>query len=145
LTEDPQRTGGDERAPSWPLLALTGCVAVAALSVLLAAVDGPPYLSLSSLSPWIVVFAAAVFAALFAVPFAVNRLIVAADPSRAEGWERAMLVWGAVALVSLGLGGAMIAVGGFSPARSLDDAVGLLLVIEAGMVVLVLLAWILAG
>jgi hypothetical protein len=124
----------------WSLRALAGGLGVAAISVLLAAADGPPYLSLSSLSPWIVVFAA-----FFAVPFAVNRLTVAADPSRAEAWERAMLVWGAVALVSLGLGGAMIAVGGFSPARSLDDAVGLLLVIEAGMVVLVLLAWILAG
>jgi hypothetical protein len=70
---------------------------------------------------------------------------VAADPTRAEGWERAMLLWGATALVALGLGAAMIALGGFTPARSLDDAIGLLLVIEAGMVVLVLLAWILAG
>jgi hypothetical protein len=144
LTAEPQRAGGGEPAP-WPLLALAGGLAVAAISVLLAAVDGPPYLSLSSLSPWIAVFAAAAFVALFAVPFAANRLIVAADPSRAEGWERAMLVWGAVALLTLGLGAAMIALGGFSPARSLDDAVGLLLVIEAGMVVLVLLAWVLAG
>jgi hypothetical protein len=129
----------------WPLRALAGGLAVAAISILLAALDGPPFLSLSSLSPWIVVFAAGAFGVLFSVPFAANSLIVAADPSRAEGWERAMLVWGAVAVVSLGLGGAMIAVGGFSPARSLDDAIGLLLVIEAGMVVLVLLAWILAG
>jgi hypothetical protein len=144
LTAEPQRTP-EEQAPSWPLIALAGGLVVAAISVLLAAVDGPPYLSLSSLSPWIVVFAAAAFVALFAVPFAANRLTVAADPSRAEGWERAMLLWGAVALVTLGLGVAMIAVGGFSPARSLDDAVGLLLAIEAGLVVLVLLAWILAG
>jgi hypothetical protein len=144
LTAEPQRAGGSESTP-WPLLALAGGLAVAAISVLLAAVDGPPYLSLSSLSPWIAVFAAAAFVALFAVPFAANRLIVAADPRRAEGWERAMLVWGAVALLALGLGAAMIALGGFSPARSLDDAVGLLLVIEAGMVVLVLLGWVLAG
>jgi hypothetical protein len=134
-----------EPAPAWPLIALAGSLGVAAVSVLLAAVDGPPYLSLSSLSPWIVVFAAAAFAALIAVPFAVNRIIVAADPSRAEGWERAMVLWGAVALATLGLGAVMISIGGFSPARSLDDAIGLLLVIEAGMIVLVLLAWILAS
>ena len=134
-----------EPAPSWPHIALAGGLAVAAVSVLLAAIDGPPYLSLSSLSPWIAVFAAAAFATLISVPFAVNRMIVAADPGRAEGWERAMLLWGATSLVTLGLGAVMIAIGGFSPARSLDDAVGLLLVIEAGMIVLVLLAWILAS
>jgi hypothetical protein len=145
LTAEPQRTGGGEPATPWPLIALAGGLAAAAISILLAAVGGPPYLSLSSLSPWIVLFAAAAFVALFAVPFAANRLTVAADPSRAEGWERAMLLWGAVALLTLGLGVALIALGGFSPARSLEDAVGLLLAIEAGMVVLVLLAWVLAG
>jgi hypothetical protein len=134
-----------EPAPAWPTIALAGGLGLAAVSVLLAAFAGPPYLSLSSLSPWIAVFAVTAFAALFAVPFAANRLIVAADPSRAEAWERAMLVWGAVALATLGLGAAMIAAGGFSPARSLDDAVGLLLAIEAGLVLLVLLAWMLAG
>jgi hypothetical protein len=141
----PQRPSASEPAPSWPLIALAGGLGLAAISVLVAAVDGPPYLSLSSLSPWIALFAATAFAALFAVPFAANRLIVAADPSRAEAWERAMLLWGAVALVTLGLGATMIAAGGFSPARSLDDAVGLLLAIEAGTVLLVLLAWMLTG
>jgi hypothetical protein len=140
-----QHRPGSEPAPSWPPIALAGGLALAAVSVLLAAIAGPPYLSLSSLSPWIAVFAATAFAALFAVPFAANRLIVATDPSRAEAWERAMLVWGAVALATLGLGAAMIAAGGFSPANSLDDAVGLLLAIEAGLVLLVLLAWMLAG
>ena len=142
---DPERIGQVERGPSWPLLALAGGAAVAALSVLAAAIDGAPYLSLSSLSPWIALFAVAAFTALFAVPFAVNRRIVAADPSRAEAWEGAMLVWGAVALATLGLGALMIWAGGYSPANSLDDAVGLLLVIEAGTVLVVLVAWMLTG
>jgi hypothetical protein len=142
---DPERIGQAEPPPSWPLLALAGGSAVAAISVLAAALDGAPYLSLSSLSPWIGLFAVAAFTALFAVPFAVNRRIVAADPSRAEAWEGAMLVWGAVALAALGLGALLIWAGGYSPANSLGDAIGLLLVIEAGLVVLVLATWMLAG
>ena len=142
---DRERIGQVERGPSLPLLALAGGGAVAAIAVLAAALDGAPYLSLSSLSPWIALFAVAAFGALFAVPFAANRIIVAADPGRAEAWERAMLVWGAVALAALGLGALMIWTGDYSPANSLADAIGLLLVIEAGIVVLVLAAWMLAG
>lgn len=142
---DPERTGQIEPGPAWPLLALAGGTAVAALAALAAAIDGAPYLSLSSLSPWIALFAVAAFTALFAVPFAVNGRIVAADPSRAEAWEGAMLVWGAVALATLGLGALMIWAGGYSPTDSLDDAVGLLLVIEAGTVLVVLVAWMLTG
>jgi hypothetical protein len=83
---------------------------------------------------------------LFSVPFAVERLLKAAHPERAEYWERAMLLWGAVATAVLVLGGALIAPGGFSPGASLADAIGLLIAIEAGMVVVVtLLAWLLSG
>jgi hypothetical protein len=140
----PEGQIGPERT-SWPQLALLAGVGLAALSVLLAALAGPPYLSLSSLSPWLVVFAIASFGALFAVPFAVNGALVAADPTRAEAWERSMLAWGGVAIAALALGMLMIWAGGFSPASSLDDAVGLLLAIEAGMVLAVLLALMLAG
>jgi phosphatidylglycerophosphate synthase len=134
-----------EPSPSWPLLALALAALVAALAVLLAAIDGSPYLSLSSLSPWIVIFAIAAFGALFAVPFAANERLVATRPERAEAWERALLVWGGVALTTLALGAVLILAGPFSPSESLADAVGILLVVEAGMVMLVLLAWVLAG
>jgi hypothetical protein len=39
---------------------------------------------------------------------------------------------------------ALIAAGGFSPGDSLADAVGLLLVIDAGMIVATLIVWVLS-
>ena len=141
----------EERGPSdrtepvaaWPGLALVASLGLGLAALAAAAVDGPPYLDLGALSPWIVVFAAGLFGALLAVPFAANRLLAAAHPDRAESWEPAMLAWGAVALAALLVGVALIAAGGFSPGHSLADAVGLLLVIEAGMVAGTLLAWLL--
>jgi hypothetical protein len=46
--------------------------------------------------------------------------------------------------MALAIGGLLIAAGGFAPGDSLADAVGLLVAIEAGMVVLTLLAWVLS-
>lgn len=134
-----------EPAMSGPTLALVASGGVAVASVLLAALAGSPYLDLSSLNVWVAVFAVAAFAALISVPFAVERLLKAAHPERAEHWERAMLIWGAVATGALVLGGTLIAAGGFSPAGTLADAIGLLLVIDAGMVVATLVVWILSG
>lgn len=130
---------------SWPVLALLGSTGLAAVCLVLAALKGAPYLDLSSLNGWIALFAVAAFAALFSVPFAIERILQASHPKRAEHWERAMLLWGLVALVALALGGLLIAAGGFDPADSLADAAGLLLAIEAGMVVLTLLVWLLSG
>jgi hypothetical protein len=142
---DPERVGEAEPPAPWPTLALLGGLALGAASLVLAAVDGPPYLSLSSLSPWIAIFATAAFVCLFAVPFAANLRIVGGDPDRAEAWEGAMLAWGAIALALLGVGALLSFPGGLAPAQSLADAVGLLLVVEAGMVLAVLLAWVLSS
>jgi hypothetical protein len=130
---------------SAPTLALVVSSAVAVIALVLAALAGGPYLDFSSLNGWVALFAVAAFAALFSVPFAIERLLKAAHPERAEHWERAMLIWGAVASAALILGGGLIAAGGFSPAASLADAAGLLIAIEAAMVVLTLLAWLLSG
>lgn len=143
--EEPLRTPREDPAPSGPVLALVAATGVAIASVVLAGLAGSPYLDLSELNPWVAVFAVAAFAALFSVPFAVERLLKAAHPERAEYWERAMLIWGAVATTVLLLGGLLIAAGGFDPGGSLTDAAGLLLVIDAGMIVISLLAWLLAG
>lgn len=144
-TVDPERVGEVDPGAAWPTIGLVAGAGIGAVSIALAAVAGPPYLSLASLNPWIAVFAVAAFAALFAVPFAVNRRIVAGDPERAEAWEAAMLIWGGAALAALAVGVLLAAAGGFSPADSLADAVGLLLLVEAGLVLAVLLAWLLAG
>ena len=50
------------------LICLIG-VLVAALSLVLAAIAGPPYLGLSGINGWMIVFAAALLAALIAIPF----------------------------------------------------------------------------
>ena len=142
---DPERVGEAESTAAWSSVGLLGGLAVGAASLALAAVAGPPYLSLSSLSPWIAIFAIAAFVSLFAVPFAANRRIVSGDPDRAEAWEGAMLAWGAIALALLGVGVLLSFPGGLSPAHSFADAVGLLLVLEAGMIVIVLFGWILSS
>ena len=142
---DPERVGQVEPVAAWPMVGIVGGSAVALVSIVLAAVAGSPYLSFSSLSPWIALFAVASFVALFAVPFAVNQRIVARDPERAEAWEPAMVVWGAVALVALSFGALLIFAGGFSPSDSLADATGALIVTETGLVLVVLLGWLLSG
>jgi hypothetical protein len=134
-----------EPAFSGPTLALVGSSALGLIALLLAALTGGPYLDFSSLNLWVAVFAVAAFAALFSVPFAIERLLSAAHPERAEHWERAMLLWGAVATATLVLGGVLIAAGGFSPGASLADALGLLIAIEAGMVVMTLVVWLLSS
>lgn len=135
---------GTEPAEPWPLRALVGSGAIAVVSVLLAAIRGTPYLD-SPLNPWIGVFAVAGFGVLFAVPFVANQQLAAAHPEREETWERAMVAWGAVALGVLALGIALIAVGGYSPADSLADAIGLVLALESALVLVVLTIWVLAG
>jgi hypothetical protein len=143
--EQPLEAPRAEPAPSAPALALVASSAVALIALLLAALTGGPYLDLSSLNLWVAVFAVAAFAALFSVPFAIERLLKAAHPERAEHWERAMLLWGGLATVALVLGGVLIAAGGFAPGASLADAVGLLIAIEAGMVVVTLVVWLLSS
>jgi len=139
----PQRVGS-EPAQAWPARVLVWSSAVAVAALALAAIRGAPYLA-ASLNPWIAVFAVAGFGALFAVPFLANDRIAAAHPEREETWERAMVAWGAVALGVVVAGVALIALGGSSPANSLADAAGLVLALEAALVLVVLVIWVLAG
>jgi hypothetical protein len=140
---DPFRIEG--QAPdSRPLQGLAVGTAIAVVALGLAAIRGAPYVS-SSLNPFIAIFAVAAFATLFAVPFVANRRIVAADPERAEAWERAMLAWGAVALGTVAVGVLLMVGGGYSAADSLFDAAGLILTVEAVLVLVVLAAWLLLG
>ena len=134
-----------EPVGAWPTAALAACTALSILSLILAAAAGSPYLDLSSLNPWVAVFAVTAFGALFAVPFAANRLLVIARPERAERWEGAMLVWGAVAAAVLLVACLLVFPGEFSPGSSLADAAGLVLLIEAGMVVAALGVWLVSG
>jgi hypothetical protein len=142
---DAERVGRTEPPLSGPALGFAVAVAVCLGSLVGAAVAGGPYLALDSLNPWLAVFAVALFGGLFAVPFAANRVLLARRPEQDEAWEGSMVAWGAVASLALGAGVLLILVGAFDPADSLADAVGLLLAIEAGLVAVTLVIWVLSG
>jgi hypothetical protein len=126
-----------------PALYLAGGLAVALVSIGLAAVSGKPYLSLGDLNPWIAVFAIGLFAALFATPFAIHRGLGGLLEADAR-WERALLWWGAVSLAVLGLGLLLGLPSGFA-SDSLAGSIGLVAVVEAVLVLATLVVWLLSG
>lgn len=142
---DSERIGPTESRGSLPAIAILAGSGVSLASLLLAGLKGAPYLSLDSLNFWLVPFSIGFFVLLAAIPFAANARIVAGDPDRAEAWERAMLALGAVALPLALISGFIVWEGNFSTAQSLADAVALLVLIEAGIVVASLGAWLVSG
>jgi hypothetical protein len=131
----------EERLPT--LAAVVG-LAVAAAGLLFAAATDGPYLTADSVNAWIVVFAAGLFAALFAVPFAFERRLRTAVPDRDKRWERALLGWGAVAIGVLFAGG-MLGLANDYSGSSLGGALGLLITIEAGLVLATMVVWLVSG
>lgn len=142
---DPERAAETDRAASIAAIGILAGAGVAVSALILAAVVGDPYLGSDSLNPFIVVFAIGLFSFLGGIPFAANSRIVARSPERTDAWERSMLVWGAVALPLLAVGAALVFGGSFSPESSLASAAGLILMIEAGLVVAVLSIWLVSG
>jgi hypothetical protein len=137
--------GGPERsAVRAPALAALAGLGLAIVSLPLAALDGAPYLSIAHVNPWIVVFAAGLFAALFATPFVIERVMRASRPQGEERWERALLVWGAVSAVLLVVAALIGLAGGFSTS-SLGGTVGLVAVAEAALVIGTLLILLLSS
>jgi hypothetical protein len=125
-----------------PLLFIAIGGAVAVVSIPLAAAAGPPYLSLESLSPWIVTLAIGLFAALFATPFAIHGRL-SGELERDARWERALLLWGGVAAALLAFGLVCGLPSGFD-SGSLAGAVGIVFVAEAVLVLATLVVWMLS-
>ena len=122
---------------------ILGGIAVAAASLLLAAASEAPYLSFDRLSPWLVSFAVGLFAALFAAPFAIHGRI--GDRLEADArWERALLWWGAVAIAAFAVGLLVGLPSGFA-SDSLAGSAGLVVAVEAVLVLGTLVTWLLAG
>ena len=122
-------------------LFVVGGAATAIVSIPLAAAAGPPYLSLDSLSPWIVTYAVGLFAALFATPFLIHARLGGELEADAR-WERAMLWWG---LVAGGVLAASVLCGlpsGFD-SESLGGAIGIVGIVDAGLILATLVAWML--
>ncbi len=111
----------------------------AVVSIPLAAAAGPPYLSFGSLSPWIVTLAIGMFTALFATPFAIHGRL-SGELERDARWERALLLWGAVAIGVLAVGFICGLPSGFD-SGSLAGAIGIVAVAEAVLVLATLVVW----
>jgi hypothetical protein len=127
-----------------PLLVLLAAALLAVAALGLAAASGPPYLDSGGVNGWIVVFAGALFAALLAVPFAIERRLRASHTKDDARWDRAVPLWGAVALAVL-VAGALVGAGGGFAGDSLAGSAGLVMAIEAGLVVVALGAVLLSG
>jgi hypothetical protein len=112
---------------------------VALVSIPLAAAAGPPYLSLEALSPWLVTLSIGLFAALFATPFALHARL-SDQLERDARWERALLIWGAVALGVLGAGLLCGLPSGFD-SNSLFGSIAIVAIAEAIMVLATLVIW----
>ena len=135
------REGDAARRPALAFFAGLGCAFV---SLLAAAITGPPYLSLKDVNPWIVVFAIALFAALFAIPFLLERLMRQSRPDSEKRWERALLLWGAATLGIAALAALVGAAGSFS-SDSLAGTFGVVVIGEAVIVLGTLIVWMLSG
>jgi hypothetical protein len=126
-----------------PALFIAIGAGTAAVSIPLAAAAGAPYLSFESLSPWIVTFAIGLFAALFATPFALHARL----GGRLEGdarWERALLIWGAIALGVLAVGVICGLASGFD-SDELFGAIAIVAIVEAVLVLATLVTWMLSN
>jgi hypothetical protein len=124
-------------------LFVLGGAAVAIVSIPLAAAGGPPYLSFSSLSPWLVTYAIGLFAALFAAPFLIHTRIGGELEADAR-WERALLWWGVVAAAVLGASLLCGLPSGFD-SGSLGGAIAIVGLCEALLVLATLVFWLLSG
>jgi len=117
---------------------------IAALSLLLAAIAGPPYLGLEGINGWMIVFVAALFAALIAIPFALEARLRGSHPDSDARWDRAIPIWGGIALMVTVLGGLIGASGGFG-GDSLAGSAGLLAAGAGGLVLIAVATAMLSG
>jgi hypothetical protein len=136
-----RRTGISARTPA---IVVAGGLITAALALALAAVAGPPYFGLSGVNGWLVVFAAALFAVLIAVPFLIEASLRDAHPDSDARWDRAVPLWGGVALLLVGLG-VLVGLAGDFAGDSLAGSAGLLLAAEGGLVLIAVASVLVSG
>lgn len=128
-----------------PLLGVAVGAGCAAAGLLLASAKGAPYLTSGSVNGWIVLFAFGLLGALFAMPFAIERRMRPRYSESERRWERSLLAWGAIALGVL-LAGYLLGVSAdWASGSSLAGAAGLLITIEAVIVLGTMVVWLLSG
>jgi hypothetical protein len=127
-----------------PALAFLAGLGAAVISILLASLAGGPYLTAADVNGWIVVFAAALFASLFAAPFLIERLLRPRIEDSERRWERALLAWGGLALGALVVF-VLLGVAGEFSGHSLAGALGLVGGLDALLVLGTMLVWIVSS
>ncbi len=125
------------------LICLIGLL-VAALSLVLAAIAGPPYLGLSGINGWLIVFAAALLAALIAIPFVLEARLRGSYSDSDARWDRAIPIWGGIALI-VTVVGALIGASGDFAGDSLAGSAGLLAAGAGGLVLIAVATAVLSG
>jgi hypothetical protein len=135
------RSGTPSRAPT---LVCVAALAVGVASLALAAASGPPYLSTSGINGWIVVLAAALLTALLALPFVIEAQLREAHPESDSRWDRAVPIWGGVALIVTALGALIGTAGGFA-GDSLAGSAGVVATGAGGLVLIAVLSVLLSG
>jgi hypothetical protein len=94
---------------------------------------------------WIVLFAFGLLGALFALPFAIERRMRPRIAESDRRWERSLLAWGAISLGVLLLGFLLGVSADWASGDSLTGAAGLLITIEAVLVLGTMVVWLLSG
>jgi membrane protease YdiL (CAAX protease family) len=117
---------------------------VAVMSVVLAAIAGPPYLGLSGINGWMIVFAAALLAALIAIPFVLEARLRGSYSDSDARWDRAIPIWGGIALV-VTIIGALIGASGDFAGDSLAGSAGLIVAGAGGLVLIAVATALLSG
>jgi membrane protease YdiL (CAAX protease family) len=125
------------------LICLIGLL-VAALSLVLAAIAGPPYLGLSGINGWMIVFAAALLAVLIAIPFVLEARLRGYHCDSDARWDRAIPAWGGIALI-VTVVGALIGASGDFAGDSLAGSAGLLAAGAGGLVLIAVATALLSG
>jgi hypothetical protein len=135
---------GNETPGRVPALVGLAGAAIAIAALALAAATGPPYLSTSGINGWIVVFAGALLAALLALPFLIEGRLRGAHPDSESRWDRAVPLWGGIALIVTALG-ALIGTAGSFAGDSLAGSAGLVAAGAGGLVLIAVLSVLLSG
>ncbi len=117
---------------------------LAALSLVLAAIAGPPYLGLSGINGWMIVFVAAVLAALIAIPFALEARLRGSHSDSDARWDRAIPAWGGIALV-VTVAGALIGASGDFAGDSLAGSAGLMVAGAGGLMLIAVATALISG
>jgi hypothetical protein len=134
----------DETPGRAPALVGVAGVAAGIASLALAAAAGPPYLSASGVNGWIIVFAAALLTVLLALPFVIEARLRDAHPDSDARWDRAVPIWGGIALIITALGALIGTAGGFA-GDSLAGSAGLVATGAGGLVLIAVLSVLLSG